>query len=96
MAVEYLDIDGLVQTGRFRHAVRTNGGSTVYLSGQVPLDEQGNCVGVGDFDAQVHQVYRGLHAGAICAPARDPRRVPGRHPAVSDGARRHGAGAAGV
>lgn len=60
MAVEYLDIDGLVQTGRFRHAVRANGGSTVYLSGQVPLDKQGNCVGVGDFDAQVHQVYRNL------------------------------------
>ncbi len=60
MTVEYLDIDGLVQTGRFRHAVRTSGKHTVYLSGQVPLDEQGNCVGVGDFDTQVHQVYRNL------------------------------------
>ena len=60
MSLEYLDVDGLVQTGRFRHAVRATGKHTVYLSGQVPLDEQGDCVGVGDFDAQVHQVYRNL------------------------------------
>lgn len=60
MAIEYLDIDGLVQTGRFRHAVRATGRSTVYASGQVPLDESGAYVGVGDFDAQVHQVYRNL------------------------------------
>jgi len=60
MALEYLDIDGLVQTGRFRHAVRANGRSTVYVSGQVPLDEAGECVGVGDFDAQVRQVYDNL------------------------------------
>lgn len=60
MAIEYLDVEGLVQTGRFRHAVRATGKDTVYLSGQVPLDEEGNCVGVGDYDAQVHQVYRNL------------------------------------
>jgi enamine deaminase RidA (YjgF/YER057c/UK114 family) len=60
LAIEYLDVQGLVQTGRFRHAVRVKGNDTAYLSGQVPLDEDGNCIGVGDFDTQVHQVYRNL------------------------------------
>lgn len=60
MALEYLDIDGLVRTGRFRHAVKATGRSTVYVSGQVPLDEAGNYVGAGDFEAQVRQVYSNL------------------------------------
>jgi enamine deaminase RidA (YjgF/YER057c/UK114 family) len=60
MAIEYLDVAGLVQTGRFRHAVRATGSSTVYLSGQVALDEAGEYVGVGDYDAQVRQVYGNL------------------------------------
>ncbi len=60
MALQYLDIDGLVKTGRFRHAVRATGGSTVYVSGQVPLDESGECIGVGNFDAQVRQTYDNL------------------------------------
>lgn len=60
MAIEYLDVDGLVKTGRFRHAARATGSSTVYLSGQVALDAEGNYVGVGDFEAQVRQVYGNL------------------------------------
>ena len=60
MALEYLDLDGLVKTGRFRHAVKATGRHTVYVSGQVPLDSDGEVVGVGDFDAQVHQVYKNL------------------------------------
>ena len=60
MAIQYIDVKGIFSTGRFRHAVRATGRSTVYLSGQVPLDEGGNYVGVGDFDAQVRQVYSNL------------------------------------
>ncbi len=60
MAVEYLDIDGLVKTDRYRHAVRATGSSTVHLSGQVAFDTAGDCVGVGDFDAQVRQTYSNL------------------------------------
>lgn len=60
MALEYLDIGGLVKTGRFRHAVRATGKNTVYVSGQVPLDENGKCVGAGNFDAQVRQTYDNL------------------------------------
>lgn len=60
MAIEYINVKGLVQTGRFRHAVRATGRSTVYVSGQVPLDAEGHYVGVGDFDTQVRQVYGNL------------------------------------
>ena len=35
-------------------------GNTVYISGQVPVDAQGNTVGKGDFRAQVVQVYENL------------------------------------
>jgi len=60
VAIQYIDVKGIFSTGRFRHAVRATGRSTVYLSGQVPLDEAGNYVGVGDFDTQVRQVYSNL------------------------------------
>jgi len=60
MAIEYVDVAGLAQTGRFRHLVIANGRRTAYLSGQVSLDEDNNVVGVGDFDRQVHQVFRNL------------------------------------
>lgn len=39
------------------HVVRVTGGSTLYLSGQVPLDAQGNLVGPGDYYAQSTQVF---------------------------------------
>jgi enamine deaminase RidA (YjgF/YER057c/UK114 family) len=35
-------------------------GRTLYISGQVPLDEKGNLVGPGDSRAQTEQVFRNL------------------------------------
>ena len=35
-------------------------GRTLYISGQVPLDEKGNLVGPGDARAQTEQVFRNL------------------------------------
>src|SRR4029078_2243434 len=35
-------------------------GDLVIVSGQAALDEQGNVVGAGDFDAQAEQVFRNL------------------------------------
>ena len=35
-------------------------GDLVITSGQAALDEQGNVVGAGDFDAQAEQVFRNL------------------------------------
>ena len=35
-------------------------GTTVYVSGQVPIDPDGGLVGEGDLEAQAHQVFRNI------------------------------------
>ena len=40
--------------------MRATGGSTLYLSGQVPVDVDGQLVGEGDFAAQAQQVFSNL------------------------------------
>lgn len=37
-------------------------GSLVFLSGQASIDEDGNVVGAGDFDAQAHRTFANLGA----------------------------------
>ncbi|MGI4833678.1 MAG: RidA family protein [Janthinobacterium lividum] len=46
--------------GPYSQAVKA--GSTVYVSGQIPLDAQGQLMGEGDVAAQTHQVLRNLTA----------------------------------
>ena len=40
------------------HTVRA--GNTVYISGQVAVDERSNNVGIGDVEAQIAQIYKNL------------------------------------
>ena len=44
----------------YSHVVEVTGGRTIYISGQVALDRQGNVVGPGDFRAQAQQVFENL------------------------------------
>ncbi|MEN3307333.1 MAG: hypothetical protein V7603_3535 [Micromonosporaceae bacterium] len=44
----------------YSHAVRAAG--LIFVSGQVPLDENGAVVGVGDMGAQARQAFRNLGA----------------------------------
>ena len=44
-------------------------GKTVYVSGQVALDENGQLVGKGDFKAQAEQCFRNLEAALKVAGA---------------------------
>jgi enamine deaminase RidA (YjgF/YER057c/UK114 family) len=46
----------------YSHVVEVRGGRTLYIAGQVALDEDGNLVGEGDFGAQVEQVFQNLKA----------------------------------
>jgi enamine deaminase RidA (YjgF/YER057c/UK114 family) len=46
----------------YSHLVEARGGRTLYVSGQIALDEDGNLVGPGDFGAQVVQVFENLKA----------------------------------
>lgn len=44
----------------YSQLVRITGGTTVYISGQVAWDENGELVGPGDFEAQTRQVFSNL------------------------------------
>ncbi len=42
-------------------------GNLIFLSGHVPIDDDGNTVGVGDFDAQFDQTMRNIERVLRCA-----------------------------
>jgi len=52
------------------HAVKASGArDTVYISGQVSTNEKGDIVGVGNLEAQIHQVFRNLEKVLMSAGA---------------------------
>lgn len=46
----------------YSHVVQITAGRTIYISGQVAIDQEGKVVGPGDFRAQTEQVFINLHA----------------------------------
>lgn len=54
----------------YSQVVRVSGGTTIYIAGQVALDEGNNLVGPGDFEAQTRQVLTNLVAALDAADAR--------------------------
>lgn len=57
----------------YSQVVRVGGGTTIYIAGQVALDEDGNLVGEGDFEGQTRQVFTNLVSalGAVDARLED-------------------------
>lgn len=53
----------------YTHVVEVSGGKTVYVSGQIALDKDGNLVGAGDMKAQAEQVFKNLQAALAAAGA---------------------------
>jgi len=53
--------------GTYSQAVAINGGTTIYLSGQIPLIPENMEVVEGDIEAQIHQVFKNLTA--VCQEA---------------------------
>jgi reactive intermediate/imine deaminase len=51
----------------YSHVVDVSGSRIVYVSGQVPLDRDGQLVGAGDFDLQTRQVFENLTAALEAA-----------------------------
>jgi enamine deaminase RidA (YjgF/YER057c/UK114 family) len=49
----------------YTHVITVDGGRTVYIAGQVPLDQHGQLVGAGDFAAQVRQTFENLKAALV-------------------------------
>jgi reactive intermediate/imine deaminase len=59
MKQHYLRPDGLPPVNGYSHAV-AHDGRTVVVSGQVPLDADGNLVGQGDPEQQMVQVFTNI------------------------------------
>ncbi len=67
---QVLNPDGLMQAYGWSHVITVKGtGTTVYCAGQVAVDENGDTVGVGDFQAQVTQAYKNLEVALEAAGA---------------------------
>lgn len=66
---KFINPEGLLRPGAYTPAIRVSGGNTVYVSGQVSQDAQGNVVGKGDLLAQTTQVYNNLGIALAAAGA---------------------------
>lgn len=69
MTIERINPAGLSHPPTYTHVVRATGGSTVYISGQVPVDAEGRLVGGDDFEAQARQVYANLRTALAAVGA---------------------------
>ncbi len=61
--ISFINSSSLPKPAGYTHVVSVTGGTTIYISGQVPLDAEGKLVGEGDLRAQVTQVFRNLQTG---------------------------------
>lgn len=73
MEIQFLNPPSLGPTFGWTHVVTPTGGKTVYVSGQVSVNERGDVVGRGDLRAQTEQTFKNLqHALAtVNAPFQD-------------------------
>lgn len=58
--IQFLMPETLAPTPGYTQVVRVTGGQTIYLAGQVALDETRNLVGQGDFRAQAQQIFKNI------------------------------------
>src|SRR6266702_2958917 len=55
----------------YTHIVEVTGpGKTIYISGQIALDKDGNLVGAGNMRAQAEQVFKNLESALAAAGAK--------------------------
>ena len=69
MPTEYLKPAGLANSPAYSHVAVATGRRTIYISGQVSVDESGAVVGAGDLGAQTTQVMKNLGAALAAAGA---------------------------
>jgi enamine deaminase RidA (YjgF/YER057c/UK114 family) len=60
MQTQFLNPPTLCPTFGWTHVVTAAGGKTVYISGQVGVNERGEVVGKGDLRVQTEQTYENL------------------------------------
>lgn len=69
MQKQFLNPATLNPTNGFTHVVTATAGKTIYVSGQVSVNEKAEVVGKGDMRAQVEHVFANLNACLTAAGA---------------------------
>ena len=69
MPMQFLNPPELAPTHGWTHVVTSTAGKTIYVSGQVSVDERGQVVGKGDLRAQTEQTYANLEVALAAAGA---------------------------
>ena len=67
--IQFLNPTTMPSIPGYSQIAKVHGGQTIYISGQVALDLEGNLVGPGDFRAQAQQVFENLKAALTEAGA---------------------------
>lgn len=60
MHTQFVNPPGLCPTFGWTHVVTSTGGKTIYVSGQVSVNERGEIVGKGDLRAQATQTFENI------------------------------------
>jgi enamine deaminase RidA (YjgF/YER057c/UK114 family) len=69
--VNFINPPELARPPGYSHVVEVRDGRIIYIAGQTALNDKGEIVGKGDFDAQAGQVFRNLTAALAsvgCTP----------------------------
>jgi len=69
MEKQFVNPTGVAASPAYTHVVTATGGTTIYVSGQVALDEKGQLVGRGDIRAQTRKVFDNLKLALVAAGA---------------------------
>jgi enamine deaminase RidA (YjgF/YER057c/UK114 family) len=69
MQAQFLNPSTLCSTFGWTHVVSVTGGKTIYVSGQVSVNERGEVVGKGDLRAQTVQVFENIKQALAAAGA---------------------------
>jgi reactive intermediate/imine deaminase len=60
MTKQFINPENLSKPTGYTHVVDTRGSRSIYISGQIAFDKQGQLVGLGDMKAQTEQVFQNL------------------------------------
>lgn len=69
MSKQFFNPPALNPTNGFTHVVVATGGKTVYVSGQVSVNEKSEVIGKGDLRAQVERTFENLKVALAAAGA---------------------------
>ena len=69
MPKQFIQPEGLTRSPAYTHVVTAQGGTLVFISGQIALNANGELVGRGDLRAQTIQVFNNLQTALAAAGA---------------------------